>query len=234
MSPHKIVLDEASLPTHWYNVDRGSARAARAAAAPRDAQPVGPGGSAPLFPMAIILQEVSGERWIAIPEEVREAYRHLAPDAAVSAPRRLEQALGTPARIYYKYEGVSPAGSHKPNTAVPQAYYNALAGREAHRDRDRRRAVGHRRSRSRAQLFGLECNVYMVRVSYQQKPYRRSMMQTLGRGGASPSPSPRTNAGRARPRGGSRLARLARDRDLRGGRGRRHATRTPRTRSAAC
>ena len=173
---------------------------------PGTKQPVGPADLEPLFPMALILQEVSAERTIDIPEPIRDVYRMWRPSPLIRA-RRLEQALDTPAKIYFKYEGVSPAGSHKPNTAVPQAFYNKEAGRHAALDRDRRRPVGLgarvRRRAVRPRGQGLQ-----VRVSYDQKPYRRALMETYGaRCIASPSTarpipaapsSPRTRTARAR------------------------------------
>src|ERR671923_286869 len=141
-------------------------------------QPIGPADLAPLFPMELIKQEVSTQRWIEIPDEIRDVYRLWRPSPLFRA-RRLEKALGTPARIYYKYEGVSPAGSHKPNTAIAQAYYNK---REKVARLSTETGAGQWGSALAlaSQLFGLQCKVYMVKVSYQQKPYRRIMMETWG------------------------------------------------------
>ena len=139
----KFVLDESRIPRAWYNIAADLPRRARRRRSTRARQPIGPDDLAPLFPMALIGQEVSAEREIEIPEPVRDAYRLYRPSPLYRA-HRLEKALDTPAHIYYKYEGVSPAGSHKPNTALPQAFYNKEAGRQAPRDRDRRRPVGER------------------------------------------------------------------------------------------
>ena len=178
--------------------------------------------------MGLIEQEVSPEPEIAIPDAVRDAYRLWRPTPLYRA-RRLEQALDTPARIYYKYEGVSPAGSHKPNTAVPQAYENAQAGIKKLATETGAGQWGSSLAFA-CTLFGLECEVFMVGSSYDQKPYRRSMMETWG---ATVHRSP-SRPHRGRPRAGVAPDRLAGDRDLRGGRGRRagrgHAT----TRSAPC
>jgi len=174
----KILLDESELPTAWYNIAADLPHPLQPPLHPGTGQPIGPDDLAPLFPMELIGQEVSQERWIPIPEEVREVYRLWRPTPLYRA-HRLERALDTPARIYYKYEGVSPAGSHKPNTAVAQAYYAKQAG-------VKRLAMETGAGQWGSSLalacgfFGLECKVYMVRVSYEQKPYRRSMMQTWG------------------------------------------------------
>jgi tryptophan synthase beta chain len=157
-------------------------------------QPLGPDDLAPLFPMALIAQEVSAEREIEIPEPVRDAYRLFRPSPLFRA-RRLEKALDTPAHIYYKYEGLSPAGSHKPNTAIPQAFYNAEAGVKRLATETGAGQWGTALAIAGA-LFGLEVKVYMVRASYDQKPYRRMLMETYG-ASVVPSPSPTTNYGRA-------------------------------------
>ena len=141
--PNKILLDEASMPTRWYNIVPDLPEPPPPPLHPARRQPVGPDDLAPLFPMALIGQEVTGERYIEIPGGVLDVYRLWRPSPLFRA-HRLEKALGTPARIYYKYEGVSPAGSHKPNTAVPQAYYNDQEGIAAADHRDRRRPVGQR------------------------------------------------------------------------------------------
>ena len=169
---------------------------------PGTGQPIGPADLAPLFPMALIGQEVSGDREIEIPGPVREAYRLYRPSPLYRA-HRLEKALGTPAHIYYKYEGGSPSGSHKPNTALAQAFYNKDAGRHPHRDRDRRRPVGLAPWPSPGAYFGIEIKVYMVRASYDQKPYRRNLMEVYGaQVVASPVPGHEL-----RPRGPGRDAR---------------------------
>src|SRR5947209_7211064 len=160
---------------------------------PGTKQPAGPEDFAPLFPMELIRQEVSSERWIEIPEPVRDAYRLYRPTPLYRA-RRLEKHLDTPAHIYYKYEGVSPAGSHKPNTAIAQAYYNKKAGIRRLATETGAGQWGSALSMACA-LFGLECTVYMVKISYQQKPYRRSLIQAYG-AEVIASPSDRTQAGR--------------------------------------
>lgn len=192
MDSYKYQLDEKDLPTHWYNViaDMGPPPPPLD---PASGQPVPPEALAPIFPQALIAQEVSAERWVAIPDEVREVYRLWRPTPLYRA-RRLEQALGTPARIYYKYEGVSPAGSHKPNTAVAQAYYNKAAGVRRLTTETGAGQWGSALAMACA-FFGLELKVYMVKVSYYQKPYRRILMETWG-AQVVPSPSPDTQAGR--------------------------------------
>ena len=147
MQQVKILLDESDIPENWYNVVADMPNPPAPPLGP-DGKPIGPEALAAIFPGAIIEQEVSRERWIPVPEPVREIYRQWRPSPMYRA-LRLEQALGTPARIYYKYEGVSPAGSHKPNTSVPQAYYNHVGRRSSPRHRDRRRANGAPRSRWR-------------------------------------------------------------------------------------
>src|SRR5713101_1306109 len=192
MSQVKIVLDESEIPRHWYNV---VADMPNPPAPPlgSDGKPIGPDALSAIFPDAIIEQEVSRERWIPIPEPVREIYRQWRPSPMYRA-LRLEHALGTPARIYYKYEGVSPAGSHKPNTSVPQAYYNHVAG--VHRLSTETGAGQWGSALAMAgRMFGIEVRVYMVRVSYEQKPFRRSMMETWG-AEVIASPSTNTNSGR--------------------------------------
>jgi tryptophan synthase beta chain len=190
----KFVLGEDRIPTHWYNIIPDMPGPLAPVIHPGTLKPAGPQDLAPLFPMSLIEQEVSSERWIAIPEPVREIYRLWRPSPLYRA-RRLEQALGTPAHIYYKYEGVSPAGSHKPNTAVPQAYYNKLAGTKRIATETGAGQWGSSMALA-TQMFGLECTVYMVRVSFTQKPYRKSMMQLWG-ANVVPSPSDQTNAGRS-------------------------------------
>ena len=193
----KIVLSERDMPTHWYNISADLPAAGvelPPALHPGTKQPLGPADLAPLFPMELIKQEVSTERYIEIPDEVREIYTLWRPSPLYRA-RRWEKALGTPAHIYYKYEGVSPAGSHKPNTAVAQAYYNKQEGVKRLSTETGAGQWGSALSFA-CQAFGLECKVYMVRVSYDQKPYRRLMMQTWGASVVA-SPSVDTHAGRA-------------------------------------
>ncbi|HET8542362.1 MAG TPA: TrpB-like pyridoxal phosphate-dependent enzyme [Anaeromyxobacter sp.] len=189
----KIVLGENQIPTHWYNVIPDMPGPLAPVLHPGTGKPATPDDLLPLFPMGLIEQEVSGERWIKIPDPVREAYRQWRPSPLFRA-RRLEAALKTPAKIYYKYEGVSPAGSHKPNTAVPQAYFNKLAGTKRIASETGAGQWGSSIAMA-CQMFGLECTVYMVRVSYEQKPYRKSMMELWG-AKVFASPSRETNAGR--------------------------------------
>jgi tryptophan synthase beta chain len=191
---HKILLDESQLPTQWYNVVPDLPSPPPPPLHPGTLQPVGPDDLAPLFPMDLILQEVTGERYVDIPGEVLDVYKLWRPSPLYRA-HRLEQALGTPARIYYKYEGVSPAGSHKPNTAVPQAYYNAKAGVRKLTTETGAGQWGTALSFASA-LFGLECEVWMVGASYDQKPYRRTMMETYG-ATVHRSPSDLTQSGKA-------------------------------------
>jgi tryptophan synthase beta chain len=190
----KYVLDETRLPKRWYNIMADLPSAPPAVLHPGTKQPVGPEDLAPLFPMALIAQEVSTEREIDIPEPVREIYRQWRPSPLYRA-RRLEKALQTPAKIYYKYEGVSPSGSHKPNTAVAQAFYNKEAGVKKITTETGAGQWGSSLAFAGA-LFGIEIKVYMVRVSYDQKPYRRALMETYG-AKCIPSPSMETNSGRA-------------------------------------
>jgi tryptophan synthase beta chain len=191
--PTKYLLPESEMPTHWYNLIPDLPGGVPAVLHPGTGQPIGPADLAPLFPMALIQQEVSGERAIEIPEEVQQIYRLWRPTPLYRA-HRLERALDTPARIFYKYEGVSPAGSHKPNTAVPQVYYNKLEGTRRIATETGAGQWGSALAFA-CGLFGLECKVYMVRVSYEQKPYRRGLMEVWG-ASVVPSPSPDTEAGR--------------------------------------
>ncbi|HEY0389599.1 MAG TPA: TrpB-like pyridoxal phosphate-dependent enzyme [Gaiellales bacterium] len=191
--PTKILLPESDLPRAWYNVLADAPHAPQPPLHPGTGQPIGPDDLAPLFPMDLILQEVSTDREIPIPQEVLDVLALWRPTPLYRA-HRLEQALGTGSRIYYKYEGVSPAGSHKPNTAVPQAYYNAKAGRTRLATETGAGQWGSSLAFA-CQVFGLECKVYMVDISYRQKPYRRIMMETWG-AEVVPSPSQDTNAGR--------------------------------------
>jgi tryptophan synthase beta chain len=189
----KFLLPEDQIPTAWYNVVADLPTPPAPPLHPGTGQPIGPADLAPLFPTALIAQEVSAERAVPIPDEVRDVYRLWRPTPLHRA-RRLERALDTPAHIYYKYEGASPAGSHKPNTAVAQAYYNQAEGIRRLTTETGAGQWGSALAFACA-LFGLDCTVYMVKVSYQQKPYRRSMIQTYGAEVVA-SPSDRTNAGR--------------------------------------
>jgi tryptophan synthase beta chain len=191
---NKILLPEDRIPKYWYNVIPDMPGPLAPVIHPGTMQPVSPDDLLPIFPMALIEQEVSQQRWIEIPEPVREIYRIWRPSPLFRA-HRLEQALGTPAKIYYKYEGGSPAGSHKPNSAVPQAYFNKIAGTKRIATETGAGQWGTSIALA-CQMFGLECTVYMVKVSFQQKPYRKSMMQLWG-ANVIPSPSDQTEAGRA-------------------------------------
>ncbi len=190
----KYVLDEDQIPTHWYNVLADLPSPPPPPLHPGTGEPIGPDALAPLFPEALIAQEVSTERFVPIPGPVRDVYRQWRPSPLYRA-RRLEAALGTPARIYYKYEGVSPAGSHKPNTAVPQAWYNAEEGVRKLTTETGAGQWGAALAFACA-LFGLDCEVWQVRASYDQKPYRRLLMETFG-ATVHPSPSELTASGRA-------------------------------------
>ncbi|MBI1846090.1 MAG: TrpB-like pyridoxal phosphate-dependent enzyme [Candidatus Rokubacteria bacterium] len=189
----KFVLDEKDIPTRWYNIQADFKTPAPPVLHPGTGKPIGPQDLAPLFPMELIKQEVSQERWIEIPDEIRDVLRLWRPSPLYRA-RRLEKVLGTPARIYYKWEGVSPAGSHKPNTAVPQAYYNKKE-KVARLATETGAGQWGSALAFASSLFGLQCKVYMVKVSYQQKHYRRVMMETWG-AQVVPSPSPDTQAGK--------------------------------------
>jgi len=190
----KYVLDETRMPKRWYNIMADLPSPPPPVLHPGTKQPIGPDDLAPLFPMALIGQEVSTDREIDIPEPVREIYKQWRPTPLYRA-RRLEKALQTPAKIYYKYEGVSPAGSHKPNTAVAQAFYNKEAGVKKIVTETGAGQWGSSLAFAGA-LFGIEIKVFMVRISYNQKPYRRAMMETYGAKCVA-SPSPETNSGRA-------------------------------------
>jgi tryptophan synthase beta chain len=190
----KFVLDETHIPRAWYNIVADLPVAPSPPLHPGTGQPLGPDDLAPLFPMALIGQEVSTEREIEIPEPVRDAYRLFRPSPLYRA-HRLERVLDTPAHIYYKYEGGSPAGSHKPNTAIAQAFYNKQEGVKRLATETGAGQWGSALAFAGA-LFGLEVKVYMVRASYDQKPYRRILMETYG-AEVVPSPSPTTNYGRA-------------------------------------
>jgi tryptophan synthase beta chain len=194
VAQHKVVLDESQMPTQWYNLIPDLPEPPPPPLHPGTLQPAGPDDLAPLFPLDLILQEVTAERFVDIPGEVLDVYRLWRPTPLYRA-HRLEQALGTPARIYYKYEGLSPAGSHKPNTAVPQAFYNAKAGTRKLTTETGAGQWGTALAFA-CSLFGLECEVWMVGASYDQKPYRRSMMEVFG-AAVHRSPSELTAAGRA-------------------------------------
>jgi len=190
----KFVLDEERIPRAWYNIVPDLPEPPAPPLNPATLQPAGPEDLAPIFPPSIISQEVSSERYIEIPEEVHEIYRIWRPSPLVRATG-LEKALDTPAKIFFKHEGVSPAGSHKCNTAVAQAYYNREDGTKRLATETGAGQWGSALSMA-CSMFGLECMVYMVKVSYHQKPYRRSMMQLWG-ADVIPSPSDKTKAGRA-------------------------------------
>jgi tryptophan synthase beta chain len=194
MTDTKITLPESEIPTHYYNVVPDLPTPLPPPLHPGTRQPIGPEALAPLFPMELIRQEVSQEGWIEIPEEVRDIYRLYRPSPMFRA-KALEEDLDTPARIYYKSEHVSPVGSHKLNTALMQAYANKKEGVKRLATETGAGQWGSALACA-CRLMGLECMVYMVRVSYDQKPYRRVMMKTYG-AEVVPSPSPLTNAGRA-------------------------------------
>lgn len=193
MEQTKYILDEKQMPTSWYNIQADLPEPLPPVLHPGTKQPITPDDLAPLFPMELIKQEVSTERYIEIPEELQDIFRLWRPTVLYRA-RRLEKALDTPAKIFYKYEGTSPAGSHKPNTAVAQAYYNKIEGIKRITTETGAGQWGSALSFAGA-LFGLEIKVYMVKCSFYQKPYRRIMMETWG-GKCVPSPSPDTNIGR--------------------------------------
>ena len=190
----KYVLEESRIPKTWYNIQADLPKPLPPVLHPGTHKPIGPDDLAPLFPLELILQEVSTEREIDIPGPVRDVYRQWRPSPLYRA-RRLEAALKTPARIYYKYEGVSPSGSHKPNTAIPQAFYNREAGIKRLSTETGAGQWGSSLSFA-GSVFGLEVQVFMVRVSYNQKPYRRALMETYG-ARCIASPSNETNSGRA-------------------------------------
>ena len=194
MAAHRYLLNEDAIPTRWYNIAADLPTAPPPPLHPGTGQPVGPDDLAPLFPMSLIMQEVSTDRWIEIPDPVREVYALWRPTPLHRA-LALERELGTDCKIFYKYEGVSPAGSHKPNSSVAQAYYNKMDGTTRLATETGAGQWGSSLAFACAR-FGLECKVYMVRASYDQKPYRRSMIQTWGAEIVA-SPSPDTAAGRA-------------------------------------
>jgi len=189
----KIVLKDSEIPKTWYNIMADMPNPPAAVLHPGTGKPITPDDLAPLFPMALIEQEVSTQRFIPIPDEVRKIYALWRPSPMYRA-KRLEKAIGTRSRIYYKYEGVSPAGSHKPNTSIPQAYYNKMAGRKRIATETGAGQWGSALSLGTS-FFGLESKVYMVKVSYYQKPYRRMLMEVFG-GKVVPSPSEDTQCGR--------------------------------------
>src|SRR5437016_2822554 len=190
----KYLLSENEIPKSWYNIQADLPRLPAPVLHPGTKQPVTPDDLSPLFPMALIMQEVSTERYIEIPEPIRRVYAQWRPTPLYRA-RRLEKALDTPARIYYKYEGVSPVGSHKLNTAVAQVYYNQQAGVKKISTETGAGQWGSALALAGA-YFGVDIEIFMVRASYQQKPYRRNMMETYG-AAIHASPSNLTNAGRS-------------------------------------
>ncbi|MCR4430191.1 MAG: TrpB-like pyridoxal phosphate-dependent enzyme [Tepidanaerobacteraceae bacterium] len=194
MDEIKILLTEKEMPTHWYNIQADMPNPLQPPLSPKTGGIMAPEELSVIFPKALLEQEMSRERFVEIPDEVREIYRLWRPSPLFRA-RRLEKALDTPARIYFKHEGVSPAGSHKLNTAIPQAYYNKKEGIKRLSTETGAGQWGSALSMA-CNFFGLECTVYMVKVSFRQKPYRRSMMQVFG-AEVIPSPSDRTEAGRA-------------------------------------
>ncbi len=193
MKERKIILSEKEMPRKWYNIQADMPNPMQPPLNPATKKPAGPDDLSPIFPMSLIEQEMSQERWIDIPEEVLDIYTLWRPSPLHRA-YSLEKALGTPAKIYYKQEGVSPAGSHKPNTAVAQAYYNKQAGVKRLSTETGAGQWGSALSLA-CNFFGLECTVYMVKVSYQQKPYRRSLMETWG-ANVFASPTDLTQSGR--------------------------------------
>jgi len=193
MAQTKFLLDEEEIPKAWYNIQADLPTPLDPVINPATKEPIKPEDLAPIFPMELIKQEASQERWIQIPEEVRDVYRLWRPTPLYRAVR-LEKALKTPAKIYYKWEGVSPPGSHKPNTAVAQAYYNMKEGVKRIATETGAGQWGSALAFGTG-LFGLDCTIYMVRVSYEQKPYRRILMETWG-AECIPSPSERTKFGK--------------------------------------
>ncbi|MGB8216405.1 MAG: TrpB-like pyridoxal phosphate-dependent enzyme [Candidatus Methanoperedens sp.] len=193
MQQTKILLDENDIPKKWYNILPDMPTPLSPPLNPATKEPIGPKDLSAIFPMELIKQEVSQERFIPIPAEIRDIYRMWRPSPLYRA-HRLEVALKTPARIYYKYEGVSPAGSHKPNTAIAQAYYNMKEGTERLATETGAGQWGSALALATT-YFDLKCTVYMVKISYQQKPYRRSLMQLWG-ADVIPSPSNLTNSGK--------------------------------------
>jgi tryptophan synthase beta chain len=193
-SQTRFLLGEEDLPKFWYNINADSPVPPAPVLHPATMEPVTPDFLSVLFPMDLILQEISTERYIEIPQEVREIYKLYRPTPLLRA-RRLEKALGTPAHIYYKHEGVSPVGSHKPNTAIAQAFYNKIAGTKALTTETGAGQWGSALALA-GSFFDMDIEVYMVKVSYNQKPYRRVLMETFG-AQVFASPTDRTNYGRA-------------------------------------
>ncbi|MFQ6111002.1 MAG: TrpB-like pyridoxal phosphate-dependent enzyme [Nitrospinota bacterium] len=193
MPDSRVILPYSKMPTRWYNIAADMPSPIGPPLNPGTGEPIGPDALTPIFPMGLIMQEVSQERWIPIPEEVLRVYSLWRPTPLHRA-LNLEQALKTPARIYYKNEGLSPPGSHKPNTAVAQAYYNKAEGIKRLTTETGAGQWGSALALG-CNYFGLECKVYMVKTSYHQKPYRRTMMQSWG-ASVTPSPSEETNSGR--------------------------------------
>jgi tryptophan synthase beta chain len=191
---YKFLLDESRLPKAWYNINADMPVAPQPVLHPGTLEPVTPDFLGVLFPMSLIMQEISTDRWIEIPEPVREIYKLWRPTPLMRAVR-LEKMLDTPAHIYYKYEGVSPVGSHKPNTAVPQAFFNKEAGTKALTTETGAGQWGSALAMA-CSMFGLDLEIYMVKVSYSQKPYRRIIMENFG-ADVYASPTDRTHAGRA-------------------------------------
>lgn len=189
----KFLLSESDIPKQWYNVSADLPKPLDPALHPGTGQPAGPEDFAPLFPMELIMQEVSQDRWIDIPDPVRDMYRVWRPTPLIRATG-LEKALGTPAKIFYKYEGTSPVGSHKPNTAIAQAYYNKMEGTKRIVTETGAGQWGSAIAYA-CQQFGIESKIFMVSASFDQKPYRKSMMQIFG-GEITSSPSTETEAGR--------------------------------------
>lgn len=189
----KILLDESEIPQNYYNIQADMPNPTLPPLHPATKQPIGPQDLAALFPMELIKQEVSKERWIEIPDEVRDIYKMYRPTPLYRAAN-LEKLLDTPAKIYYKYEGVSPSGSHKPNTAIAQAYYNKAEGAKRLTTETGAGQWGSALSFA-CNKFGLGCEIFMVKISYNQKPYRKIMMNTWG-AEVIASPSTRTNSGR--------------------------------------
>lgn len=193
MKQTKFILDDNEIPEKWYNIQADMSEPVSPPINPETKEPAGPEDLAPIFPEKIIEQEMTQDRWVPIPEEVRKVYNLWRPTPLYRA-RKLEEDLGTPAKIYYKWEGVSPPGSHKPNTAVPQAYYNAKAGTKRLSTETGAGQWGSALAFASA-YFHLKARVYMVRVSYDQKPYRKTLMRTWG-AECVPSPSEKTEYGR--------------------------------------
>ncbi len=194
MDNTKIILDENEMPRSWYNIQPDLPTPLEPPLNPGTMEPLGPDDLSPIFPMALIKQEMSQDRYIDIPEEIRDIYRLWRPSPLYRA-HRLEAALKTPARIYYKYEGVSPAGSHKQNTSIAQAYYNMKEGVERISTETGAGQWGSALAMA-CSFFDMECMVYMVKSSFEQKPYRKSLINLWG-ASVIPSPSPQTQAGRS-------------------------------------